>query len=129
MNLCFNAASGTRSVATLRSRRGGASIVSMPQAALGQLQLSYGVASDFSVPLVSMPQAALGQLQLCGISSSGRILVSMPQAALGQLQHCTLREAPRYLAWQAGFGVRFKKTAIHTILEHVHQSEKASIQS
>lgn len=37
----------------------------------------------------------------------------------------TLREAPRYLACQARFGVRFQKTVIHAVLEHVHRSEKA----
>ena len=55
-------------------------------------------------------------------------MVSMPQAALGQLQLYPAG-SPAVSGLAGRIWREIQKTAIHTILEHVHQSEKDSIQS
>ena len=89
----FDAASGIRSVATVHfdSTNLGEK-VSMPQAALGRLQLVRMFYRCYALT-VSMPQAALGRLQhLAGLINPNDP-VSMPQAALGRLQHLSLTSA------------------------------------
>ena len=94
----FNAASGKRSVATIRFR------------------------IWWSEQYVSMPQAARGLLQqrIARTIISSCSLVSMPQAARGLLQHCVL-EAAWTLAWKWGFGQPPRKSTHLALFSRGHR--------